>query len=231
MGSRLVSLVLARWTHVSDRAFRVLVRMAHTALDEPKDGQPAGLYFGGRDLLAMTLRNERGGKPDSLARSVRYALDELIEAGAIKRLHHGRAGRNTVYELTLANEPAVRKTGQGESHVPPEEESSVPPQGESHVPPRGNPAFPPRNHKEPVEELLEDQEINLRTAVTVSRAREAATDSIDSLKPRNPPLRVIPGGLSGHGFCLACHADGKVALAADRENGALCAYHLKAVAS
>ena len=35
MGARLMTLVLMRWTHVSDRAFRVLSRMATTALDEP----------------------------------------------------------------------------------------------------------------------------------------------------------------------------------------------------
>lgn len=78
MGARLVSQVLARWTHVSDRAFRVLVRMALTALDEPNNGTPASVYFGGRDLLAMTLRRERGGDLDTAYKTVKRAIADLI---------------------------------------------------------------------------------------------------------------------------------------------------------
>ena len=47
MGAYLVGFALANWSHVPDRAFRVLVRMALTALDYPNGDQPADLYFGG----------------------------------------------------------------------------------------------------------------------------------------------------------------------------------------
>src|SRR5262245_54468810 len=46
MGAHLVGMVLASWSHVPDRAFRVLVRMAHTALDAAKEDQPSERYFG-----------------------------------------------------------------------------------------------------------------------------------------------------------------------------------------
>ncbi|MGW9196075.1 hypothetical protein [Micromonospora chersina] len=186
MGARLVSLALVRWSYVSDRAFRVLVRMALTALDEPQNGQPAGLYFGGQDLLALSLRN-CGGKRESVLRSVRLAVDELIAEGAVERTKQGRSGQNAVFHLTLegprridsVNSTAAR---QAESAVPPQGESTVPPQEESAIPDRRNRSFLPRNQEEPVEERGEEEEIAVRTDLTVTRAREAATTPIDSPK-------------------------------------------------
>ena len=186
MGARLVSLALARWSYVSDRAFRVLVRMALTALDDPKPDTPPGLYFAGQDLLAMSLRN-CGGKRESVLRSVRLAIDELIAEGAIERTKQGRSGQNAVFHLTLEGPRRIDSvdspTGrQEESAIPPQGESTVPPEAESAVPDRRNEGFPPRNHEEPVDERVQEPEINLRTDVTVSRAREAATNPIDSLE-------------------------------------------------
>ncbi|MFF0721321.1 hypothetical protein [Micromonospora sp. NPDC003816] len=165
MGARLVSLVLARWAHLPDRAFRVVVKMAHTALDEATDKVPAGLYFGGREALADILRNERGGKRESVLRNVRFAIEEAIAAGAIKRQSKGRVGSHAVYRMTLDGPRSIDKPlmysspddgSQGESSVPPQEECHVPPEGESSVPPRGNATFPPRNHDEPGEEPREE---------------------------------------------------------------------------
>lgn len=186
MGARLVSLALARWSHVSDRAFRVLVRMALTALDDPTPGSGAGLYFAGQDLLAMTLRN-CGGKRESVLRSVRLAIDELIDEGAIERTKAGRSGQNAVFHLTIAgprriDRPDFTADRQAESAVPPQAESSVPPEAESAVPDRRNPAFLPRNQEEPVEERVQEPEINARTDVAVARARDAAETPIDSPK-------------------------------------------------
>src|SRR4051812_49097393 len=83
MGATLVTQVLAHWSHVSDRAFRVLVRMAVTALDKPQNGNPANIYRGGRELLAMSLRN-KGGTDRTRFRSVAEAVAELTDAGAIE---------------------------------------------------------------------------------------------------------------------------------------------------
>jgi hypothetical protein len=59
LGAGLVGLLLANHAGLSDRAFRVAVRMAHTALDAPNSkGQPAGVYFAGWELLAQTLGRE-----------------------------------------------------------------------------------------------------------------------------------------------------------------------------
>lgn len=106
MGVQLTAAALATWApHVSDRAFRVLIRMSATALDKPSNGQPAGQYFGGMDLLAMTLRPERGGTKESAHRTVRRALTELVKVGAIESVERGRRGARAVYKLTLDNDP------------------------------------------------------------------------------------------------------------------------------
>jgi hypothetical protein len=183
VGARLVSLALARWTHVSDRAFRLLVRMALTALDESSKGAPAGIYFGGRDLLAMTLRNE-GGNPQTRYRAVKRLLAELIEAGAIERAHAGRVGQNAVYRLTLDGARSIDKApsadrNQGGQESPPQGGQGGPPEGGLGDPSRGATEAPPRNHEEPVEELLEEKEkLDLHTAVTVTPLAEAAEDPI-----------------------------------------------------
>ena len=245
MGARLVSLVLVRWTHVSDRAFRVLVRMALTALDEATPNNPALLYFAGQDLLALTLRNERGGRHESVLRNARHALDELIDEGAIKRTRNARSGQNAVYLLTL---DGARKIDQHPLTSPPQAEPDVPPEAESHVPAEAepdvpgwrNPTFPPRNQEEPVEDLEgEEQSADLRTAVTVARTREAAADPEDfSDKPflrlvaaLDVPTEERSDTENGNGFCIPCYRAGQFSLAADPESGSACAMHLRQEAS
>lgn len=182
MGAQLVALALARWTHVSDRAFRVLTRMALTALDEPQNGTPAGMYFGGRDLLVASLRRD-GASDATQRRKVRRLLDELIDAGAIERAAHGRAGKNSVYRLTLLNEPKSIDeplvdnppvdNSQGGPQRPPEGGSDRPPQGGPQRPLRGVLRTPPRNHEEPIEELSEEDMGVLGEKVTPARVHSS----------------------------------------------------------
>jgi hypothetical protein len=70
-------------------------------------------------------------------------------------------------------------------------------------------------------------EEEVRTAVTATRAREA---------DEKPILRLVtdedrPQPKTGNGFCLACHAVGKITMAADPVNGSACATHLREEAS
>lgn len=162
MGANLVTQVLAQWTHLSDRAFRVLVRMAVTALDKPKDGKPANIYHGGRELLAMSLRSEKGST-GTRYRSVKRAVAELSEAGAIQHLRSGWAGQNAVYRLTLGNAQAV------EDDSEPEEMGGLidPPVGGLTSPPSGGPvnvnegglSGPPKEHKDERLELAEEKSV------------------------------------------------------------------------
>ena len=113
MGAALVGEVLARWTHLPDRQFRVLLRMALTALDQPNGDKPARLYFGGHVVLAMTLRSPYPEGDDEEAeraratihRRVREAVAGLIEAGAIQRDGTAHTGHQQDYWITLSAGP------------------------------------------------------------------------------------------------------------------------------
>lgn len=161
MGANLVTQVLAHWTHVSDRAFRVLTRMAVTALDKPKDGKPANIYHGGRELLAMSLRSGKGSM-DTRYRSVKRAVAELSEAGAIQHLRSGWAGQNAVYRLTLGGTQAANADDSD-----PDEMGGLidPPVGGFSDPPKGGPvnvnegglSSPPKEHEDEILELAEEK--------------------------------------------------------------------------
>jgi hypothetical protein len=179
MGARLMSLVLSRWTFVSSRAFRVLVRMAHTALDEPSPKQSAGMYFGGRDLLALTLSEYEDSNPRARYRTVSRALAELVEVGAIERSGIARAGQNQVYVLRLESQPRRNREGVSTGH--PKGVSDGHAEGVPTRPARVSSTDAPRNHEEPVEEEEgEEQSVDLRTAVTVVAPAEPEKSATNS---------------------------------------------------
>ena len=180
MGAHLVGLVLTTWApHISDRAFRLLTRMAHTALDTPTDGVPAGLYFGGREpLIAVLSENSRRGTPATVYKDVRELLAELVEKGAIERTNQARSGSNQVYRLHLDRTPRIGKPPvdnrinqavQEGSTTPPEEGLTTPPQEGSTTPLRRGPQPLPRNQEEPVEEK-EEESPGSQGPVTLARA-------------------------------------------------------------
>lgn len=169
MGANLVTQVLAHWTHVSDRAFRVLVRMAVTALDNPTPKQPAAIYRAGRELLAMSLRSE--GSAETRYRAVKRAVAELTEAGAIEHLATGWAGQNAVYRLTLDRSNSTPKPdGMGGLGDPPKGGFSDPPMGGQIATERGVAATPPRNHKEITKERGEEEGAGVSTTSHPPRA-------------------------------------------------------------
>jgi hypothetical protein len=156
MGASLVVQVLANWSHLSDRAFRVLVRMAVTALDKPQNGQPANIYRAGRDLLAMGLRSE--GSAETRYRAVKRAVAELTDAGAIEHLATGWAGQNAVYRLSLErSKPAAEPSRMGGSSDPPVGGSSDPLMGGQIATEWGVSATPPRNQEDLEEERAEEE--------------------------------------------------------------------------
>jgi hypothetical protein len=85
----------------------VLHRMAHSALDVPgKNGEPACLYFGGRDPLILALSDGNMPEPKTPAyktqsRKVSGCIQRLIKAGAIERIEEGRRDHNSVYKLNV----------------------------------------------------------------------------------------------------------------------------------
>jgi hypothetical protein len=228
MGASLVGAVLARWTHVSDTAFRILTRMALTALDNPSaDGKkPAATYWGGRDLLAMTLRRSWPEGDDEKAqnarknihRDVRRAIHELVKEGAVEIVDTGRAvrqGHRQVYRLHLLPgfQEGVTSPPEEGSIAPPREGSSPPPEegGFQH---RGGGEDPSQGvlgtkggSKEGAEEGCEI--IGLRSPRKLS-ARASATDDdddeISQAKPRTPGPTCAGCGaeLDPDGSCFIC---------------------------
>lgn len=160
MGANLVTQVLAHWTHLSDRAFRVLVRMAVTALDRPTLEAPANTYFAGRELLAMSLRGD-GGSEKSRYRTVARVVAELVEAGAIVRIDGGRTGHNAVYRLTLsAVDKAAEDGSQGGEISHPQGGQFDHEQGGQISRNRVAKSATPRTQEEPIEELSEEEGVS-----------------------------------------------------------------------
>lgn len=121
MGSKNVGEVFALWYWLPHRPFRLLVFMASMALDEPRDGQPACLYWGGQERLGLAIGRPTPAKPADddpspaaegarrerrlVFEAVRTDVKKLIEARAIERVRQGGYGGRSEYRLTLAQAP------------------------------------------------------------------------------------------------------------------------------
>lgn len=114
MGAQLVRLAYARWSHLPDRAFRVLAFMALVAMDA--DTPP--IYFGGRETLSrlglgrMTpdepARSDRSARAEAYRKqrradfeAVKSAIRELVDAGPVRVVSGAAPGRTAVYSLHL----------------------------------------------------------------------------------------------------------------------------------
>jgi hypothetical protein len=183
MGATLVTQVLSYWTDVSDPAFRILVRMAVTALDTPSNGKPACVYHGGRELLAMTFRSQKGSER-TRNRAVAKAISELTQVGAIEHLATGWAGQRAVYKLTLDRAEAARMGGPTDH---PQGGPTDHPMGGLSATKRVVSQTTPRNHQEPIQELKEEEVVEVRTTSHPPRASGSNVISISSARSKAAP--------------------------------------------
>ncbi len=211
MGASLVGAALARWTHVSDTAFRILVRMALTALDNPSaDGRkPAATYWGGRDLLAMSLRRPwpEGGDERSMNarknihRDVRRALEELAKEGAIEVVDTGRAvrqGNRQVYRLRLL--PGLQEGVK----APPQEGAWAPPE-EGGIPHQGGGENPSQGEGGPTRGATEGGErADVRSPRSPSARAREADDRISTPRVPGPACGECGAELDPDGSCFVC---------------------------
>ena len=104
MGHANVRRAIIAWPNLDHRAARCLLVMANTARDRPgAHGEPAGIYWGGHDLLAKALGLcdwDQDPSPADL-RLVRRVLAELVQAGAVKLVNHPAPGMRAEYQLAL----------------------------------------------------------------------------------------------------------------------------------
>lgn len=104
MGFRNAHKAATRWAHLDHREARCLLVMALTARDRAGEaGEPAGVYWGGHDLLAKSLGfTDWDQEPDATAlRKVRKTLAALVQAGAVKPVNKPRPGMRAEYQLDL----------------------------------------------------------------------------------------------------------------------------------
>jgi hypothetical protein len=206
VGATLVAQAIQKWSHVSDRAFRVLVAMAVTAKDRASRDTPPNLYFGGQDHLARAVRRDRGGTEENAIRTVKRAIQELTQAGAIRCTQVAVLGSNAVYELTLNVVPIpVDNPGGKSTYIHNGRDTTSPPAGDTSSPPRrdttspdgGTPQVPPSKEplEEPLEELKEEEGVDVRSDVAV------VAPGLDSPKPEIPPPEC-PEPTCAKGFIL-----------------------------
>lgn len=113
MGAGNVAQVYARWAHLPDRAFRLLVFMSLISLDH--DAEPK--FWGGREQLAGALGRITPPEPaqgDTSARAeqarkdrradfeaVKSGIRDLVDNHVIEVASRARPGRNAEYRLCL----------------------------------------------------------------------------------------------------------------------------------
>jgi hypothetical protein len=113
MGARLVGEVSDHWGHLPAGPYKLLMRMAVSALDTPgKDGRPARIYWKGWADLAVALGrkipDEDDTSPEAVTRratiksEVKRHTNALIKLGAVERAvdNPGR-GTRQVWKLKL----------------------------------------------------------------------------------------------------------------------------------
>lgn len=104
MGYANAQQVMVRWSHLDHRAVRCLLAMALAARDKPgTHGEPAGVYWGGHEVLAWSLGLtdwDQDPSPNAL-RTVRRVITGLVDNGAVKPLGRPHPGHRAEYQLTL----------------------------------------------------------------------------------------------------------------------------------
>jgi hypothetical protein len=112
MGAELIGLVFAGYSTLPGNQFKVLTRMAFSALDQPNRSRPARIYTGGWEPLSMAIGREipyLSADPDELMRrrkTLRHEVSKICtalrKAGAIEPLvYHPQPGEKQSWKLTL----------------------------------------------------------------------------------------------------------------------------------
>lgn len=120
VGIELTKQLFAR--HASDLTageLTVLGYMCITALDKPNGkGQPAGLYFGGWEPLALALGYD--GLTDAAKTKVKRAVKGIRDKGLVKPLvSHAQYGERQVYRIAFLSGGLDRTPTRGSDSDPP----------------------------------------------------------------------------------------------------------------
>lgn len=97
MGAEVAKAAVVYARHLSGAPFRVLVAMALSTLDKPKDGKPASLYFAGWEPLALVLGYDDCDRHSPGEQAVKRAISTLRKEGHITPLGTARIGTRQTY--------------------------------------------------------------------------------------------------------------------------------------
>lgn len=189
MGVDLAKQLFAR--HAADLTageLTVLGYMCLVALDKPNGkGQPAGLYFGGWEPLAIALGYQEG-LTDAAKTKVKRAVKGIRAKGLVKPMvAHAQTGERQVYRITFAETGGRKQTPNRGSEVDPQEGVGIRPN-------RGSESDPPRTHRGEGEDLRED--ISIASETKPQSAREVKNS--DEIRPHK--FKGNPAA----GDCLDC---------------------------
>lgn len=163
----------------------VLGYMCLVALDkENVKGQPAGLYFGGWEPLALALGYDELN--DAAKTKVKRAVKGIRDKGLIKPLvAHAKTGERQVYRIQVGTIGGPKQTPNRGAEIDPQEGVRIRPE-------RGSESDPPRTHRGQTEDLPQDISIKFPTELQTAREDEK-------------PERVAHKFEGNPGFdCLAC---------------------------
>lgn len=190
MGIELVKSVIALHGGLNGNQYKVLIAMAWQALDKPKDGRPAALYWGGWEPLGAALGYGIGDKLDAGSRvaqeRVRQAMKGLAKAGLIEPLNVARRGTRQSYRLWITPFPTVIDGGSKAEGSPSESEGGSPSESEGSKPLGNRGISPsksegPRTQKDIRGDLMKDEHDASRTHVQRGRPGLWITDGKESI--------------------------------------------------
>lgn len=109
-------------SRLSGNAYKVLVAMSLSALDKPKEGRPASLYWGGWDALAITLGYDNADRGSAGHNAVARAVRELRKGRHVTPMNDARTGVRQSYMVHPGGLPGG---GQGEQNAHAEGEQNA----------------------------------------------------------------------------------------------------------
>lgn len=180
MGIEIVKASIVYGKRLSGNAYKVLMAMSLQALDKPKDGHPAGLYFGGWAALQNALGYEEGGPDTKGHTAVKRAVRELRDGKHITPMVVAARGTRQSY---LVHPGGI---GKGVS-VDPKRGSLSDPKRGSESDPKGGHSATLLGHIEEGRGLTQDIQLQSATESQIARGDGEAKDEMGPHKFRGQP--------------------------------------------
>lgn len=153
MGIEIVKASVVYGKRLSGNAYKVLIAMSLSALDRPKEGRPASLYFGGWDALAVSLGYDDADRGTSGHNAVARAIRELRKERHISPMVDARRGWRQSY---LVHPGGLDMAAKGEQNAHAECEQSAHAKGEQNAHTRVSKTLTPRKESGDYEDLPQD---------------------------------------------------------------------------